>query len=1546
MSLSTSELEQVFTPWVMRSAWEKVQRWYGFGEPNDPAEYLDWQSDPWRHLSELAHDLIQGRYHPSPFPAIPYPKNGDRTRHFLLPSVRDQVAFMALVVVLGPFYEGQMPNVSFGNRLYRPRVMHKGRWYSAPFSLQQTALYDPFSSGYGLFRRLLQWLVDSAVLSEEELGSAQSPQSDVEVRRLPFAAPKAKPSGNLLYARVDLSLAYPSVDRDSLAAALEKWMGMERPIHSPAWGLPSFPKLETTTDESEALFAVTYERPRQIGLPDSDRGTLPGQPWSLLAANKELRTGLAKLLGDLLKETTYVWWTEPTAWSNRDLTAPCEGVPSADLTPEQLETQHDTRGVWPADCHLPETHLRQPGFGLPTGLAASGLLLNVALTQLDRQMCAEFDQGKADERVWYLRFVDDIFLFAQNQEALERGLRTLIRELRLSSEYFHLGTHKAEPASVKDYLTRVAKLPDKELDRERLRVTPSDWLTRSNAKMFTTTVVEELSGLAEESLEESFGALGVERLNHLLELAGRADEDLEVGTDARISFAVNKMARNFWPADEVFAEGQHLSPETYARRILLSAERSLKQHPWRFKLWKSTLVIALRASAVCYRGKSGEGPNEDLGFEWLRDRILPLIAWSAASSTMYPSVSWEMDDLRSSDPKVNSRRTQHRRLRTSFHRGWFWRQWSSCVRALRAVAEGKQQGWANESWTTFFSQKEAAQCLTWFGNLPTWASVIYRSPGEMYWGGERPFLWWWEGEALRDAMLAFGQVTVEHFAFLSAPRRERLRTETWDTAFIEGILATSDPNDNTFADLRQALNRVLTLAPARDEMDAVAPLKRRTVLWLTRARYTPNELPAMITKLQSAGLCPVQSANTLDWAAVARMGLWSDWAALHTLRLSTKVPLKADEFWRQFRLLDAYGYLRRLLLAHGQLVTWHTFRNWFPQFQPKTDAKETRPSNTLLEALYRLDQQKAPAEAMVPAVELEATTAFYVGQAVNRRHGVEATGIVTPDTVLLEEVTFTWLTKSRTHLVQPEQKNRKWIDLDREVIRPLIELQTANDDTVVRVGKFTSQSRAPHPLFLYPELLLGQQRRHAEQWRTALLLLWMLAGGEELLDWLWRTAPWQPSLYDRDDLRTRFVMPESMWRFLETGLGTYDLTQRDWSSSLDSLLQEELSPEEVEVQIKLRDVFFQDDGSQLPEMSVQPVRLAAPPAKTTATRTHLKELRARLVQGVAQPGGDVGNWAMTLAGSKTYSHRREFEEIGDELADRLREARANAEVRGKNRHPDHIIIMPEWYIPPSWLSTLKVFVRETGIAVLGGLVIREVPRAVPVVPKQKTKGLRLLVNEAVLLLPDRSVAYADALLKEDPKAARARHTRVYTFRMRKPFPSANERGLLRALSAKNRSSRWGFLPGTQWYRWTYPFWGSFSVAICSDLLDTFVWDWLRGRIQHLFIPAWNEDVRLFDELTWTRGYELFTNVASVNHGTVGGTLAWSPQRKHARELFSVYGAGHGLSATVALPVESLIKAQDGQLEASIRKTQKRWSKPEKKKSPEYRTPAPNYRHEP
>ena len=107
-------------PQVLWAAWLRVEAWYRSSELAPQPELSVWKLHPEAELRILQDLLRSGDWRPSPWIQVPYPKKGMSLRHYWMPTVRDQVAFMAHVVLLGPFIDCQIHNFAFGNRWFRP----------------------------------------------------------------------------------------------------------------------------------------------------------------------------------------------------------------------------------------------------------------------------------------------------------------------------------------------------------------------------------------------------------------------------------------------------------------------------------------------------------------------------------------------------------------------------------------------------------------------------------------------------------------------------------------------------------------------------------------------------------------------------------------------------------------------------------------------------------------------------------------------------------------------------------------------------------------------------------------------------------------------------------------------------------------------------------------------------------------------------------------------------------------------------------------------------------------------------------------------------------------------------------------------------------------------------------------------------------------------------------------------------------------------------------------------------------------------------------
>ena len=77
-------------------------------------------------------------------------------------------------------------------------------------------------------------------------------------------------------------------------------------------------------------------------------------------------------------------------------------------------------------------------------------------------------------------------------------------------------------------------------------------------------------------------------------------------------------------------------------------------------------------------------------------------------------------------------------------------------------------------------------------------------------------------------------------------------------------------------------------------------------------------------------------------------------------------------------------------------------------------------------------------------------------------------------------------------------------------MRELLELIYENAEDLGFQGlRSLKDSRAPHPMFLFP-YLISKGHELAFSFNRALLLLWMISGSEYILDRLYEVAPWQP----------------------------------------------------------------------------------------------------------------------------------------------------------------------------------------------------------------------------------------------------------------------------------------------------------------------------------------------------------------------------------------------------------------------------------------------------
>jgi hypothetical protein len=145
-------------------AWQKARRLYQSADgPVDVAEVAGFELDLERQLNLMATDFSELSYRLRPLALLPQPKKPDengspRLRQSFHVSVRDQVAWIALVNVVGPMLDSKMPAWSYGHRLYKAAWFehsHEGPSHLelGPYRHSSGNLYRRFKHSWPLFRR-------------------------------------------------------------------------------------------------------------------------------------------------------------------------------------------------------------------------------------------------------------------------------------------------------------------------------------------------------------------------------------------------------------------------------------------------------------------------------------------------------------------------------------------------------------------------------------------------------------------------------------------------------------------------------------------------------------------------------------------------------------------------------------------------------------------------------------------------------------------------------------------------------------------------------------------------------------------------------------------------------------------------------------------------------------------------------------------------------------------------------------------------------------------------------------------------------------------------------------------------------------------------------------------------------------------------------------------------------------------------------------------------------------------------------------------------
>lgn len=715
-------------PLVLRAAWLRVNGWYRAGNFAPQPELASWRLHPERELRNLADALKDEQWKPSVWSQLPYPKKGARLRHYLLPTVRDQVAFMAHLVLLGPLLDSRTAEFVFGNRWYRPIIWDRRRpqprWQLLPYPLLDDRSYLPYRRSHGLYRRVAHWTVTqmtgATLRTRDYSGPVQLPD-DYDTEELPawvrpdwWGQTGPSESAEAFWATLDIEMAYPSVRlRELSGSALSMVADLD----------------DVPLDEK-----------------------LDGYPSSLRMALKDVgvRLELVERLVDALRNVT-------------------------------IHTHRIPRDGWRP--HHARSELPPHNKGIPTGLAVSGLLMNVALNRADRTVMQYLVDSDAASRGAIIRFADDMVIFSRSVHGLLCLIDTLWGGIAgddnaalasgqsLSNLYLNLA--KIQPAPVKDLVRRYLLAHDwsecklhENCDHLEHPMSPrritrlSAWyahkrdtrelrsireaLDRTRVRSgevgpFVTTLVERLSDIGNDTLSERFGAGAENRLVQLHDLARLDIDDQQVRPETRRAFAVNRLVRTWLPGDEDDV-GTALSD------ICSSVGHVLEVTPWKDSLWRAVVRAAVRWAVAT---------NDSLedGRDWLLAQLRHIAHRPATTSDLG---SWMRRWPEEMPIELHKRNPSWRPLYLSYLRATFWRALAGVLRELSHDLDELERagplylGRSPRAWVARAVPEEAcARAIEFLSDLDCWTEELYtREPC--------PDLreWPWELDHLVEAVLA------------------------------------------------------------------------------------------------------------------------------------------------------------------------------------------------------------------------------------------------------------------------------------------------------------------------------------------------------------------------------------------------------------------------------------------------------------------------------------------------------------------------------------------------------------------------------------------------------------------------------------------------------------------------------------------------------------------------------------------------------------------------------------------------------------------------
>ena len=225
-------------------AWEKTASEYkSYGGWYDEVELESFGANIKKELQIIAEQFQGLDYKMLPMRPVLYPKKPDdkdepQSRQWFWVPIRNQVAWIAFVNVIGPFLDYRMPNWSYGNRRYRPiwyeleeenKRVKKIGWYRNT----SNKLYKHFNQSWNVYRRNILYAAcnmttqrNMQCLSQEEKEELKQEEKLPDKLKLSYLRPDywKKKSEKIYWLGIDFEKFYPSINLNVIRENVKTFM--------------------------------------------------------------------------------------------------------------------------------------------------------------------------------------------------------------------------------------------------------------------------------------------------------------------------------------------------------------------------------------------------------------------------------------------------------------------------------------------------------------------------------------------------------------------------------------------------------------------------------------------------------------------------------------------------------------------------------------------------------------------------------------------------------------------------------------------------------------------------------------------------------------------------------------------------------------------------------------------------------------------------------------------------------------------------------------------------------------------------------------------------------------------------------------------------------------------------------------------------------------------------------------------------------------------------------------------------------------------------